>query len=102
MDVMFQQYGMLAIRVVVFAVLGFFILGGKLPNFGAITANIGSRFKRSATTNTVSVDIDQDTLEHQATMLLAARATRRKCPECLEAIKKYQTHWLDDNSQIEG
>lgn len=71
-------------------------------DLGAVFGGLRSAAARLTPTGTATIDIDQDTLEHQAAMLLAARADRRKCPECKEAIKKYQSHWLDDNSRTEG
>jgi hypothetical protein len=72
-------------------------------DLGAIFGGLRTAVARvTPAAGAVPVDIDQDTREHQAAMLLAARADRRKCPECKEAIKAYQTHWLDDNSRTEG
>jgi len=93
-----KQYGpMIGFAIICVMMLRQYINLGAM--FGGLRA-AAARFTTAA--GEVTVDIDQDTREHQAAMLLASRADRRKCPECKAAIKQYQTHWLDDNSRAEG
>lgn len=104
MEEFLKQYGVKIIVATIAAVLLLAPKGSFARLLSAGSSAIAYFWPGTTTTTTspATVDIDQDTLEHQATMLLAARADRRKCPECKEAIKKYQSHWLDDNSRTEG
>jgi len=74
-------------------------------DLGSIFAGVRSaaaRLTPAASQNNVTPAVDNlDTREHQAVMLLAARAERRKSPECRQAVSAYLTHWLDDNSRTE-